>query len=80
MRKCSALGQVEFLSRKIAQEFRAGAGSQACWAGCFVLSAGPAGGPAGMNSRQSGVSRMLHGLPGWEEPEQQSCEVRDRLC
>lgn len=20
------------------------------------------------------------GLPGWEEPEQQSCEVRDRLC
>lgn len=39
MRKCSALGQVEFLSRKIAQEFRAGAPSQACWAGCFVLSA-----------------------------------------
>lgn len=39
MRKCSALGQVEFLSRKIAQEFRAGVRSQACWAGCFVLSA-----------------------------------------
>lgn len=39
MRKCSALGQVEFVSRQIAQEFRAGAGSQACWAGCFVLSA-----------------------------------------
>lgn len=33
-----------------------------------------------MNSRQSGVSRMPQGLPGWEEPEQQSCEVRDRLC
>lgn len=33
-----------------------------------------------MNSRQSRVSRMPQGLPAWEEPEQQSCEVRDRLC
>lgn len=82
MRKCSAAGQLEFVSRKIAQEFRAGAGSQACWAGCFVLSGpGPAGGPAGRSPGQSGVSRMPHGLPGWEEPVQQSpTEVRDRLC
>lgn len=82
MRKRPAPGQLEFVSRKIAQEFRAGAGSQACWAGCFVLlGPGPAGGPAGTNPRQSGVSRMPHGLPGREEPEQQSpAEVRDRLC
>lgn len=39
MRKCSAPGQLDFVSRKVAQEFRAGARSQACWAGCFVLSA-----------------------------------------
>lgn len=82
MRKCSAPGQLEFVSRKIAQEFRAGARSQACWAACFVLSGpSPAGGPAGTNPRQSGVSRMLHSLPSWEETEQQSpVEVRDRLC
>lgn len=51
-------------------------------AGLDVLFAGPgpAGGPAGMNCRQSGVSRKPHGLPGWEETEQQSWEVRDRLC
>jgi len=81
MRKCSAPGQLELVSRKIAQEFRAGARSQACWAGCFVPSGpSPAGGPAGTNPGQSGVSRMPHGLPGWEEPEQQSpTEVRDRL-
>lgn len=82
MRKCSASGQLEFVSRKIAQEFRAGAQSQACWAACFVvLGPSPARGPAGTNPRQSGVSRMLHRLPSWEETEQQSpVEVRDRLC
>lgn len=37
MRKCFAPSQVELVSRKIAQEPCAVAGSQACWTGCFVL-------------------------------------------